>query len=286
MSHQENNEDDWGVDPDEAEARKNKALDLQVSYWNFKGNSDVFSQAKGTDELSEITGAILKIEDQQKMWPPFPSSENGKKQAKILNKEGVKFPPKTLICERRNTLGKPYLNESIVSDTSEDGKKLVKFLRANGAGKDCASCRFCQPEEYDGDEVAPFCGALRRIYVLCMENGMPTDIKVIEAKSDKSIKAIDSFVASIDSNRPLMSYLSSASIKSFKSKSGTVFYSLKLQTLENLPKTLKEVVTKAKDRVSGSRTASSADGGSPSGMETMGGKAAAEDDLSVDQIPF
>lgn len=287
MSLQSDTENEgWGVDPDEAEARKSKALELQVSYWSFKGNSAVFTKDKGAEEMELIEGAILKIEDQQKMWPPFPGSENGKKQAKILRNEGITLPAKTLICERRSTLGKPYINETLLEDTSQDGKKLVKFLRANGAGKDCASCRFCQPEEYDGDEVAPFCGALRRVYVLCMENGQPTDIKVVEAKSDKAIKAIDSFQASIDSRRPLMSYLSQVSIKSFKSKSGTIFYSLKLQAVEDLPVSMKEIVTKAKDRVSGVR--SSGDGEAANAAPRPGtvGTKASGDDLTVDDVPF
>lgn len=292
MQNQQNDyeeDDDWDVDPDEAEKRKGKSLDLQTSYWSFKGNSDTLSRDKSTDTLDAIEGPILDIKETQKMWPPYPSSENGKKQLKILKKEGITLPAKTLICERRDTLSNPRINENLLSDPNQ--KATVDWLKANGAGKSCEGCRFSKPEEYDGDTVPPMCVAARRVYMMGLENGAPVDVKVVEAKSEKAIKAIDSFTATIDSRRPLMSYISRLSIESFKSKSGTVFYKLKLAILENTPKTIKEVVTKARDRITGRLGSSNSAGGTdvPDGNEPRqhGSYGSKQDkDLGAEEIPF
>ena len=275
MSNQ--SEGGWDLPPDELEKRKGVAPEFATTYWSVKGNQSTFSKSKSTETAESFLGIVLDIKDPRKMWTPAGPGEPGKTHAKILAKEGISLPAKTLICEVRDSISKPFLSDAL-------DKGAAAAMRACGAGKACATCRFSQPEEYDGDTLKSMCKEQRRIVLLCLdENWLPQDIKVIEASSDMSIRNIRAFQSSLDGRRPYMSYITKLTVEPFNNKSGTTFYRIKLAVVGDTPLTMKEQVEAARDKALGVKIAS----GPPSSASPPAGKPkSGEDDIEVDDCPF
>lgn len=283
MSNQNEEEGGWDLPPDELEKRKGVSPEFTTTYWAVKGNQSVFSKSKSTETAESFQGIILDIKDPRKLWTPAGPGDPGKTHAKILRNEGIELPAKTLICEVRDSISKPFL-----CDTLDKGTTAA--MKACGAGKSCATCRFAQPEEYDGETLKPMCKEQRRVILLCLdENGLPQDIKVIEASSDMSIKAIKSFQSSLDARRPYMSYITKVTVEPFNNKSGTTFYRIKLAVVGNTPLSMKEQVEAARDRALGLRSGAAAT--APSGtnqgsLPAARPKSGEDDSLTVDDVPF